>query len=166
MIRKLLRLLRDTAVRYPAILTGCLIYVYYLFVTLDFYKNFKDAHFSSSEFLTHFDALFWMWLLAFALVKILAYREKNHLHEKLLFIQEQQASEAEWKCKRYHSLALELNREVSEPIATASRCVRSVRHQSRNGSAITSKLEAIDVQLSRVIRGLGGFYSGIKSVGP
>lgn len=164
MVRKLLRLLRDMAVRYPAILSAYLLYMYYLFVTLDFYKSFKAAHFSSSEFLTHFDALFWMWLLAFAFVKILAYREKNHLNEKLLFIQEQQASEAEWKCKRYQSLALELKTEVNEPIAIASRCVRTVRHQSRNGSGITSKLEAIDVQLSRVIRGLGGFYSGIKSV--
>lgn len=164
MVRKLLHLLRDTAARYPAIISAYFIYLYYFFVTLDFYKSFKAAHLASSEFLTHFDALFWMWLLAFAFVKVLAYREKSHLHEKLMIIQEQQAREAEWRCDQYQNLTTTLKTEVNEPVVIASGYLRLIRQQYQNGNGITSKLDAVDEQLKKVVRGLDGFYSKIKSV--
>lgn len=95
-----------TGVPHPAVLSTYLIYfyyfflLYYFFVTLDFYKNSKAEDLSSREFLMHFDAMLWMWLLAFAFVKILSYRDRTHLHVKLLLIQEHQARKAEWKAQK------------------------------------------------------------------
>lgn len=165
MIRKVLRLVRDTAVQYPAVLSAYLIYMYYFFVTMDFYESFKADQLSSSEFLMHFDSLFWMWLLAFALVKVLAYREKTHLHEKLLLIQEHQAREAEWKCQQYETLTSELKTDVNEPITIATGYVKIIQRQD-TGNGFRSKLDEVDSQLRKVIRGLGGFYTRFKSVAP
>lgn len=145
-------------------MSAYLIYTYYFFVTLDFYKSFKAAHLARSEFLMHFDALLWMWLLAFAFVKLLAYREKSHLHEKLLIIQEQQAREADWRCEQYQNLTTTLKTEVNEPIAIASGYLRLIRQQYQDGNGITSKLDAVDEQLKKVVKGLDGFYSRVKTV--
>lgn len=164
MVRRILRLMRDTAVQYPAVISGYLIYMYYFLVTMDFYKNIKTHFLSSNEFLTHFDALLWMWLLAYALVKVIGYREKVHLHEQLLLIQEHQAREAEWRCDRYETLTSELKTEVNEPIAIATGYVRLIQQQHHDGNGISSKLDAIDSQLRKVIKGLDGFYSRFKSV--
>ncbi|MEE9288399.1 MAG: hypothetical protein V3U69_02295 [Bacteroidota bacterium] len=164
MIAKLFRLVKDTVVQYPAILAGYLIYMYYFFVTLDFFENFKLAHLSSSDFLTHFDAVFWMWLLAYAFVKILSYREKSYLHEKLHLIQEHQAREAEWRCNQYQFFTEELKTEINEPIAVATGYVRLIRQQHKNGNGTGAKLDEIDAQLKKVIRGLDGFYSRSRGV--
>ena len=164
MLAKLFRVVKDTVVQNPAVLAGYLIYMYYFFVTLDFYENFKLAHLTSSDFLMHFDAVLWMWLLAYAYVKILSNREKTRLHEKLHLIQEHQAKEAEWKCNQYQFLTEELKTEVNEPIAIATGYVRLIQQLHKNGNGTGAKLVEIDAQLKRVIRGLDGFYSRARGV--
>src|SRR5512146_2656106 len=71
-------------VRYPAVLSGYIIYLYFLFETLDFYRNVKEKAPHANSF-QNFDALIWMWLLAWTLVKVIEYRTKlqDHLKREL-----------------------------------------------------------------------------------
>ncbi|MFQ5797907.1 MAG: hypothetical protein ACE5H0_04335 [Bacteroidota bacterium] len=164
MVGKLFRLLKDTAFQYPAVLSGYMIYMYYFFVTLDFYKSFKVEHLSSSEFLTHFDAVLWMWLLSYALVKILSYREEMHVHEKLLLIRDQQAKEAEWRCDQYATYTKQLKTMVNEPIVKAFRSVGLIRQKEGLGQVLDSKLKQVDEQLHEVFGALGRFYSNTNTI--
>ena len=81
--KKFIMKTRDFFVAYPAVLSGYLIYMYFFFTTLEFYKNFRTRTLDTFDIFNSFDALLWMWLLSFALVKIIQFRERAHKNEKL-----------------------------------------------------------------------------------
>src|SRR3972149_1002411 len=67
----------------PAVLSGYLIYLYLFLATLDFYQDVKEKTLHRfTDYFQNFDALIWMWLLAWALVKVIEYRTKGQIHEK------------------------------------------------------------------------------------
>lgn len=82
-MRKMIRAVRDFFITYPAVLSGYIIYIYFFFSTLEFYKNFKTRTLDSFDIYNSFDALFWMWLLAFALVKVIQFRDRASRNAQL-----------------------------------------------------------------------------------
>src|SRR5208283_5670806 len=81
-MKKITIFIRDFVARYPAVLASYFIYGYYFISTLDFYVAFKKKHLGTSETFSHFDTLLWMWVLAWALVRVIDLREKLITKEK------------------------------------------------------------------------------------
>ncbi len=73
----------DFVLRHPALFSAVIIYLYYLFTTLDLFKKLKDGIVSVSDIFTHFDSLLWIWGLSYLFVKLVNLKEQRHKEEKL-----------------------------------------------------------------------------------
>lgn len=103
--------------KYPAVLAAYFIYSYYFISTMDFYIKFKRKHFSASEALQHFDTLFWMWILAYAMIRVIGLREKLHFKEKEITSHENSLKLQETQITTLHEVIGTLKHEINNPLA-------------------------------------------------
>ncbi len=83
MLKKLWREFVDGFIlRHPALFSAVIIYLYYLFTTLDLFKRVKQGIVSISDIFTHFDSLLWIWGLSYLFVKLVNLQEQRHKEEK------------------------------------------------------------------------------------
>lgn len=109
---------RDFFIKHPAVLSGYIIYAYFFITTMQFYKDLKETHFKSFNIIQRFDALIWMWLLAFVLVKVIEYRQRLTEQERLRLEREKE---------------LEIK---TAQVATAHQMIRTLQHQINNPLAV------------------------------
>ena len=116
MLKKFVMKTRDFFVAYPAVLSGYLIYMYFFFTTLEFYKNFRTRTLDSFDIFNSFDALMWMWLLSFALVKIIQFREKAHKDEKRAAEQELELQKHRAQLDTMQQVTRALQHKINNPL--------------------------------------------------
>jgi len=116
-MKKLFVVVRDFVLRYPAILASYFIYGYYFISTMDFYIKFKNKHFGASDALKHFDTLLWMWVLAYALVKVIELRERLHRKEREMLEKQHDLELKETQIQTLHEVIMTLKHEINNPLA-------------------------------------------------
>src|SRR3972149_5523919 len=105
------RPLKDFFIKHPAVLSGYIIYAYLFISTMEFYRDFKEKHFTHFlDYFKSFDALIWMWLLALALVKVIEYRTKVSVKQTQLSIKEAEL-------QTVHGMLRTLQHEINNPLA-------------------------------------------------
>jgi len=107
---------RDFFVAYPAVLSGYLIYMYFFFTTLEFYDNFRTQTLDSFDIFNSFDALLWMWLLSYALVKVIQFREKAHRNEQLANDREKELEKHRSQMDTMHQVTRALQHQINNPL--------------------------------------------------
>ncbi len=115
-LRKIIMKTRDFFVAYPAVLSGYLIYMYFFFTTLEFYKNFRTRTLDYFDIYNSFDALLWMWLLAYALVKVIQFREKAHKNEQLAHDREKELQTHRAQLDTMQQVTRALQHQINNPL--------------------------------------------------
>lgn len=141
--------IKEFVLRYPAVLAAYFIYGYYFISTMDFYISFKKKHLSASETLQHFDTLFWMWALAYLLVKIISLRERLHEKEKINLEQEHSLKLRETQIQTLHEVIMTLKHEINNPLAIILGYVRLLRKKAFDDES-KKKLDEIEVASQRI----------------
>lgn len=158
-------------VRYPAVLSGYIIYFYFLFETLDFYRDVK-SHSPHANSFQNFDALIWMWLLAWALVKIIEYRTKlqDHLKTEL---ESKQAIELQMtQLNTMQEVIRALQHDINNPLTIILAYLRRAERAAANSPDVLQNLVEIKAGADRIAKSLSDFakaraYTTIDSpVGP
>ena len=81
---------REFFIRYPALLSGYMIYGYLFISTIKFFVDEKKGDLTAFDIFQHFDSVLWMWLLALALVKIINIRSRLHEQETARLVHQQE----------------------------------------------------------------------------
>ncbi|MFA6541707.1 MAG: histidine kinase dimerization/phospho-acceptor domain-containing protein [Bacteroidota bacterium] len=155
-INKFLNPVKDFILRYPAILASYFIYGYYFISTMDFYIKFKNKHFGATDALKHFDTLLWMWVLAYALVKVIELREKLHQKEKEMLEKQHDIELKETQIQTLHEVIMTLKHEINNPLAIILGYVRLLRKQVQDPEA-TKKIDEIENASQRINHALKEF---------
>ncbi len=155
-MKKFFTKVRDFVLRYPAILASYFIYSYYFMSTMDFYIKFKHRHFGATEALRHFDTLLWMWILAYALVKVIELREKLHKREKEILEQQHHIQLKETQIQTLHEVIMTLKHEINNPLAIILGYTRLLKKQVAEPEAV-KKIEEIEVASQRINHALKEF---------
>ncbi len=141
MLRKIIMNMRDFFVTYPAVLSGYIIYMYFFFTTLEFYQNFRTRTLDTFDIYNSFDALLWMWLLAYALVKVIQYRDKVHQHETLAQEREKELAAHRNQLDTMHEVTRALQHQINNPLtivyAYAQRLLRREGHDDETTKGLT-----------------------------
>ena len=155
-MEKIYTSVRDFVIQYPAILAAYFIYSYYFISTMDFYTKFKHRHFGATDALQHFDTLMWMWILAYALVKVIELRQMLHKREKELLEQQHNNQLKETKIKTLHEVIMTLKHEINNPLAIILGYTRFLKKQGAEPESL-KKIEGIEHATQRINHALKEF---------
>ncbi len=147
---------RNFILKYPAILASYFIYSYYFISTMEFYIKFKNRHFGTTEALKHFDTLLWMWVLAYALVKVIELREQLHKREKDILGHQYDIQLKETQIKTLHEVIMTLKHEINNPLAIILGYTRLLKKNITDGDTV-KKIEEIEVASQRINHALKEF---------
>lgn len=148
--------IRDFILRYPAILASYFIYSYYFISTMEFYIKFKNRHFGTTEALKHFDTLLWMWVLSYALVKVIELRERLHKREKEIMEHEYNIQLKETQIQTLHEVIMTLKHEINNPLAIILGYSRLLKKSITDNESV-KKIEEIEVASQRINHALKEF---------
>lgn len=159
--------------KYPAVLSGYIIYLYLFLATLDFYRDVKEkALHRFSDYFENFDALIWMWLLAVALVKIIEYRTKVQIHEKKELEHRQALKIQQTQLDTMHEVIRALQHDINNPLTIILAYIRRAEKAAANSPDILESLTEVKSGAERIAKSLSDFakaraYATIDSpVGP
>ncbi len=147
---------RDFVLRYPAILASYFIYSYYFISTMEFYIKFKNRHFGTTDALRHFDTLLWMWVLAYALVKVIELRERLHKREKEILEHEYNIQLKETQIQTLHEVIMTLKHEINNPLAIILGYARLLKKSTTDPESL-KKIEEIETASQRINHALKEF---------
>lgn len=157
-MKKIYFAIRDFVLRYPAILASYFIYGYYFISTMEFYIRFKNKHFGATDALRHFDTLFWMWLLAYTLVKVIDLRERLHTREREMLDKEHDIKLKETQIQTLHEVIMTLKHEINNPLAIILGYIRLLRKSLSDKDSV-KKLDEIETASQRINHALKAFSS-------
>ena len=148
-MKKIYEFIREFVTRYPAVLASYFIYGYYFISTLDFYVAFKKKHLGASETFSHFDTLLWMWVLAWALVRVIELREQLTTKEKENLAHQHTIQIKETQLKTFNDVVTTLKHRINNPLAIILGYVRLARKKSTDDD-ISKKLSEIEIAAQRI----------------
>lgn len=156
-------------VRYPAVLSGYIIYLYFFVTTLDFYRHVKEktpGHFM--DYFQNFDALLWMWLLAWALVKIIEYRTKVQEHVKRELLHKKEIDVQQTQLTTMHEVVRSLQHDINNPLTIVIAYLRKAEKAARGSPEVLKHLEEVKIGANRIAKSLADFaqaraYSSVDS---
>lgn len=102
--------------KHPALFSAVIIYLYYLFTTLDLFKRVKEGIVSFSDIFTHFDSLLWIWGLSYLFVKLINLKEQRHREEKMRIEQIKQYETQIAKLKALKDFTFSLRDLIYNPL--------------------------------------------------
>jgi signal transduction histidine kinase len=131
---------RDYCIKHPALLSGYIIYAYFLVTTMNFYRDVKQSHFKVRGVFERFDALIWMWLLAVVLVKVIEYRNKLNEQERIRLEREKELELKTVQLATAHHLIRTLQHQINNPLTII---LLYVQRALRKGNATPEVLDIL-----------------------
>jgi len=154
----LFKFLRDLVSRYPALLSGLIIYSYLLFTILRFLIRSRSLNPTFYDILETFDALPFMWLLAVALVKIIDVRGQLHKSETERILAQQQIEIKQTQLKTLHEVVKSLQHHINNPLAIIALTVSNARRQAKDNPELIKHIDAIEDSTERIVKSMKEFY--------
>ncbi len=128
-------------VRHPAVFSGLVIYAYYLVTTLDFLFEMLGPEEAQElglwDYVSQFDALTVMWLLAYTFVRSLALRERVHEEEKKVLEQRRHIEVQAAQIQALKDVTVTFMDKINNPVAIIVMYLgRLKKHLHRRSDAI------------------------------
>jgi len=160
-IKNIYERIKASCIEYPAFLSGFFIYNYLFFCILQYFFKLKSSSLFQSQLLTNiidsFDALPFMWLLSFALVKVIDVRTKLHKSEEQRIYTEREKHIQESQLKTLREVTRGVQHHVNNPLAIISLTIGSARKAAGDNTKVLHQLDIIDEALKRVTTALEDF---------
>ena len=161
---RLFRVVKDFCIKYPAVLSGYIIYAYFFISTMEFYRDFKAHSFEGGlDMLNSFDALLWMWLLAYALVKVIEFRAKANEAQKKHLEQQQELELQQTQLNTMHEVVRGLQHDINNPLTIVLAYLRRAEKAAENHPEIIKNLDEVKEGAERITKALRD-YSEAKGV--
>ena len=157
---------RDFFIRHPALLSGYIIYAYFFITTMDFYRDVKQSHLRVRGVFERYDALIWMWLLAVVLVKVIEYRNKLNVQDKMRLEQEQELEMKGIQLETAHQLIRTLQHQINNPLTVILLYVQRALRKGEGTPESLDNLVQIKESAERIAATLREFAhaQGIETV--
>lgn len=157
-LRNLDKSARDLATRYPAFLSGIIIYSYLLFTIVHYLVKTKLAVPTFYDVFDTFDALPFMWFLSVALVKIIDVRAKLFQSETDRILAQKQIDLKQTQLNTLHEVVKSLQHHINNPLAIISLTVGTARKLAKDNADLMRQIDAIDESTQRIVRSMKEFF--------
>jgi len=156
--KMLIKIARDFATKYPAILSGLIIYSYLLFSIVHYLLKTRASVPTFYDVFDTFDALPFLWLLSVALVKIIDVRGQLYRSETERMLVQKQIDLKQTQLNTLHEVVKSLQHHINNPLAIISLTVSTARRQVKENPELLRQIDAIDDSTQRIIRSMKDFF--------
>jgi len=156
-IVELSRSIKELPTKYPAVISGYIIYMYLFFVMIRFFIVARNTKVNIYDVLELFDALPFMWLLAMTLVKVIHIRTKLHESETQRIMDEQQLQLKETQIDTMREVVSGLQHHINNPLAIIMLTINKFRRSVPLPQAGIVDLNSIEKESKRIAQALKDF---------
>ncbi len=157
-IRRVIEAGKDLSTRYPAFLSGLIMYSYLSFNIIRFLFKAHAATPTFYDVLETFDALPFMWLLSVAMVKIIEVRAKLHESETQRILVQKQIDLKETQLTTLHEVVKSMQHHINNPLAIIALTVGPARRHAQENPDLMKYLDTIEESTQRIVRTLKSFF--------
>jgi len=151
------RLIKELPTKYPAIISGYIIYMYLFSVMIRLFVVARHTSVRFWDVVELFDALPFMWLLAMTWVKVLEIRTKLHESETQRIIKEQELQTKETQIATMREVVLGLQHQVNNPLAIIALTLGKVRRTVQLSEELSVDINSIERESKRIAQALKNF---------
>jgi len=156
-IIKLVHSIKEIPTKYPAIISGYIIYLYLFVVMMRFFYIAKHSSVNIYDALEMFDALPFMWLLAMTLVKVIHTRTKLHESETQRMMKERELEKKETQIDTMREVVKGLQHQVNNPLAIMMLTIHKVKRLLPPSPELVGDINSIEGELKRITQVLKDF---------
>lgn len=156
--RELVKFAKEFATKYPAIMSGLIIYSYLLFSIVHYLVKTKSLIPTFYDVFDTFDALPFMWLLSVALVKIIDVRGQLYKSETERMLVQKQIELKQTQLTTLHEVVKSLQHHINNPLAIISLTLGTARRQGKDNPELIKHFDAIDESTQRIVRSMKEFF--------
>lgn len=146
----LLGSIKDFSTKYPAVLSGYVIYSYLFISIMRFFLKVKSRELSLYDIYDTFDALPFMWLLASGLVKIIDMRTKLHNSEKDRILGLRALETKQTQLETMNEVARGFQHTINNPLAIISLALGSTKRAAAGNPVILERMSLIEESAGRI----------------
>jgi signal transduction histidine kinase len=154
---KLKQSIKELPARYPAVISGYIIYLYLFLVMVRFFFVARYSAVTFYDVLEMFDALPFMWFLAITLVKVIQYRTKLHESETLRMMKENELEIKETQISTMREVVLGLQHQINNPLAIILLTLTKVKRSIPLSEEMTLHLATVEKESKRITQALKDF---------
>ena len=149
MFRKLYDYLKDIVSKYPVVVAGVVIYLYYLGTTVDFLGHATGKK-TFWEYIIQFDSLIFLWIASAALIQLQSVRKEKKQEEDNRRSMERLLDRQEIYSGLLKDIMMLLQDNVNNPLAIISTTTQEIRRKLGNDAEIMRWLDRIDGAMTRI----------------
>jgi signal transduction histidine kinase len=143
--------------RYPAVLSGYVIYAYLFVSIMHFYLKAKTFSLGFYDIFTIFSALPFMWFLSVALVKIIEVRTKLDESERQRILAERELEIHQAQLQTMQETARGLQHYINDPLSVISLSMDAARKAVPENREVILPLTMAEKSIDRIQVALSGF---------
>lgn len=136
--------------KYPVVMAGVFIYGYYLTTTLNFFQHTGKGQRSFLDFVLEFDSLIWMWLAAFAFIKLQSVKDKFFKDEKEKLAIRHELQMSTLASNMLKDITKQLQDEINNPLTVISMMSNDIRKKSTEDADTLRRLDQIESSIRRI----------------
>ncbi len=143
--------------RYPAVLSGYIIYCYLFISIMRLFYRVKHHGATLYEAYDIFSALPFMWLLAVSLVKVIEYRTKLHQNETQQLAHERELQMKDTQLKTMHEVVKGLQHQINNPLAIIALLISKTKKSVKDNQDAIKNIESIEHSANSIAQALEDF---------
>jgi hypothetical protein len=143
--------------KYPAVLSGYIIYCYLFISIMRLFYKVKYHGATLSDAYDIFSALPFMWFLAVSLVKVIEYRTKLHQNETQQLAHEKELQMKDTQLKTMHEVVKGLQHQINNPLAIIALLVSKTKKSLRDNHDAIKNIESIEYSANSIAQALADF---------
>ncbi|MBP8976609.1 MAG: hypothetical protein KBG83_07825 [Bacteroidetes bacterium] len=144
--------LKNYFIRYPAMLSGIIIYGYLFFAIVVFLLKFHHGGATLLDVVEMFDALPFLWLLAYSLVKIITLRNQYLESENKRLLADREVIVKETQLKTLHDVARAFRHRINTPLTIINFEVGFLKKKYSNDPNIRNTIATINEALDDITK--------------
>jgi signal transduction histidine kinase len=144
------RSIRELPAKYPAVISGYIIYLYLFFVMIRFFIVARNSEVNFFNVLEMFDALPFMWFLAITLVKVIHFRTILHESETQRIMKEKELQIKETQIGTMREVVLGLQHQINNPLAVIILTIHKVRRSVPLSQEMIAHINSIEKESKRI----------------
>jgi heme exporter protein D len=143
--------------RYPAVLSGYIIYCYLFISIMRLFYKVKHQGATYVDAYDIFSALPFMWLLAVSLVKVIEYRTKIHQNETQQLAREKELQMKDTQLKTMHEVVKGLQHQINNPLAIIALLISKTKKSVKDNQDAIKNIESIEQSANSIAHALEDF---------
>jgi hypothetical protein len=149
MFKKLYDYAKDILNKYPVVVAGVVIYLYYLGTTVDFLGHATGKK-TFWEYIIQFDSLIFLWIASAALIQLQSAKKEKRKEEDNRRSMERLLDRQEIHSGLLKDIMMLLQDNVNNPLAIISTTTQEIRRKFNNDPEIMRWLDRIEGAMTRI----------------